>query len=289
MTGGCAAVGNDIASCQSRGVKVLLSIGGGMGNYSLASATDAQALASYLWVYFLGGAAVLDGIDFAIKDGSSGHYDDLVKNLASQYDTEDARRRTYVLAAAPRWEYPDAALGAALATGLFDQVWVQFYNDPTCEYWPGDVAKLRSVWEQWARSLPSRTALLLGLPASSDFVASGYIAPHHLASEVLPVLGRANNHSGIMLWSRYQDMYTGYSTIVTRDVASTSIADPPTAAPPTSSPTGPSQKRRIKIYIVAGSSALVGIGVILLVFFLWYKTHYGMLPWQRGVKDYIKD
>ncbi|CAL4974622.1 unnamed protein product [Urochloa decumbens] len=83
--GGCAGQSKDIESCQSRGVKVLLSIGGSRGNYGLSSAADAQGLATYLWDNFLGGEsssrplgdAVLDGIDLAVQsgvaaDGSSG-------------------------------------------------------------------------------------------------------------------------------------------------------------------------------------------------------------------------
>ena len=40
--GGCTGLSSDIKACQASGIKVLLSIGGGAGNYSLSSAKDAR-------------------------------------------------------------------------------------------------------------------------------------------------------------------------------------------------------------------------------------------------------
>lgn len=39
----------NITSCQAEGIKVMLSISGGAGGYSLASSEDARQLAIYLW------------------------------------------------------------------------------------------------------------------------------------------------------------------------------------------------------------------------------------------------
>nr|CAD1834060.1 unnamed protein product [Ananas comosus var. bracteatus] len=144
-SGGCTGLTSDIQSCQSSGVKVLLSLGGASGSYSLSSTADAQSVADYLWNNFLGGssssrplgAAVLDGIDFDIESGGSAHYDDLA-NFLSQ--------KQVLLTAAPQCVYPDANLGPALQTGLFDYVWVQFYNNPGCEYTSGSTSNLISSW-----------------------------------------------------------------------------------------------------------------------------------------------
>ncbi|CAO1942371.1 unnamed protein product [Urochloa humidicola] len=70
-TNGCTGVGADIKSCQSMGIKVFLSIGGGAGSYGLSSPADARNVSKYLWDNYLGGDsksrplgdAVLDGID----------------------------------------------------------------------------------------------------------------------------------------------------------------------------------------------------------------------------------
>ncbi|KAK3219837.1 hypothetical protein Dsin_013807 [Dipteronia sinensis] len=44
-TGNCRVVSTAVESCQSRGIKVILSIGGGIGNYSLTSESDAKTVA----------------------------------------------------------------------------------------------------------------------------------------------------------------------------------------------------------------------------------------------------
>jgi chitinase len=56
-SGGCTGLAADIATCQERGVKVLLSIGGGAESYSLSSTSDAESVATYLWDNFLVAAA----------------------------------------------------------------------------------------------------------------------------------------------------------------------------------------------------------------------------------------
>ncbi|KAJ4728192.1 acidic endochitinase-like [Melia azedarach] len=71
-TNGCNNLSPDIKSCQAKGIKVMLSIGGGASSYVLASSEDARQVAIYLWNNFLGGQsssrpledAVLDGIGF---------------------------------------------------------------------------------------------------------------------------------------------------------------------------------------------------------------------------------
>lgn len=221
--GGCAGLGNDIGYCQSRGIKVLLSIGGGGHSYSLSSASDAQAVARYLWFSFLGGDdgrsrpfgndAALDGIDLDIENGNSSYYDVLAENLRSVSKEAVAAGKRYLLTAAAQCPFPaDASLGPALGTGLFDHVWVKFYNNPRCQYAPGDVSNLRSAWEQWTRALPSSASVFLGLPASPAAAASGYIDPQALVSQVLPVVQGSANYGGIMLWNSYYDMASRYST-----------------------------------------------------------------------------
>lgn len=123
-TGGCVVASQNIKFCQSMGVKVLLSIGGGVGSYSLASTVDAKNFATYLYNNFLGGRstarplgnAVLDGIDFDIELGSTANWQFLAKELKA-FSTP--ARRVY-LSAAPQCPYPDKFLGTAINTGLLN-------------------------------------------------------------------------------------------------------------------------------------------------------------------------
>ncbi|THU70736.1 hypothetical protein C4D60_Mb08t28100 [Musa balbisiana] len=220
-SGTCTGLSSDIRACQSQGIKVLLSLGGASGSYSLSSSDDAASVATYLWDNYLGGSsgsrplgdAVLDGIDFDIEHGGPDHYDELAKQLSDL--GSQAGTKVY-LSAAPQCPYPDQSLGNALQTGLFDYVWVQFYNNPSCDYSSG-VSGLSSAWGTWTSSLSSST-VFLGLPASPDAAGSGYIPPNDLTSQVLPAINTASNYGGIMLWSRYYDLNSGYGAKVKSSV-----------------------------------------------------------------------
>ena len=120
------------------------------------------------------------------------------------------------LSAAPQCPYPDAHLSTAVGTGLFDYVWVQFYNNPQCDY-SGGLNGLTSAWGQWTSGVPG-ASVFLGLPASTDAAGSGYISPSDLTSTVLPAINGASNYGGIMLWNRYYDGLNGYSAAVKGNV-----------------------------------------------------------------------
>lgn len=209
-SGGCTGLTSDIQTCQSQGIKVLLSLGGASGNYGLSSTDDANSVAQYLWDNYLGGntgsgplgSAVLDGIDLDIENGQSAHYDDLANALKA--------KGSVLLSAAPQCPYPDASLGPALQTGQFDNVWIQFYNNPGCEYANGDDSNLVSAWKTWTSSVTAGS-FYLGLPASTDAASNGYIQPSDLTGTVIPDIQGIGKYGGIMLWSRFYDVQNNYS------------------------------------------------------------------------------
>ncbi|KAL5571510.1 hypothetical protein UlMin_021107 [Ulmus minor] len=216
---GCTGLSSDIKSCQAKGIKVILSIGGGAGSYSLASSSDAKQVATYLWNSFLGGnhnsssrplgSAVLDGIDFDIEGGTNQYWGDLARNLKKY---SKGGKKVY-LSAAPQCPFPDAWIGDALKTGLFDFVWVQFYNNPPCQYTSGDATNLENAWHQWISATPAKS-IFLGLPASPQAAGSGFIPIDDLKSKVLPAIKGSSKYGGVMLWSKYYDDQTGYSSSI---------------------------------------------------------------------------
>ncbi|GLJ20981.1 hypothetical protein SUGI_0383480 [Cryptomeria japonica] len=235
-SGGCKSLSTQIESCQSRGVKVFLSLGGAVGNAMITSAEDAQEVANYLWNNYLGGnsgsgplgPAVLDGIDFDIES-TTAHWDDLAKAL-SKLSTNS--KKVY-LSAAPQCPYPDASLGSALQTGLFDYVWIQFYNNPPCQYANEDASNLVNSWNHWTTSVPTAQtrSFYLGLPAAPGAAGSGYIDPHVLIEKVLPKIKPSSKYGGVMLWSKYWDEQTNYSSIIKDSVImKLSLVELPTLA-----------------------------------------------------------
>lgn len=208
----CTSLSNEIRACQSQNIKVLLSLGGSVGSYTLTSADDARQVANYLWNNFLGGQsdsrpfgdAILDGIDFDIETSSVMFWDELARALSAF----SSQRKVY-LSAAPQCPIPDAHLDTAIKTGLFDYVWIQFYNNPGCQY-TTNADNLLATWNQWISSVQSNQ-IFLGLPASPD-AGSGYIPPDVLISQILPSIRQSPKYGGIMLWNKFFD--TGYSSSI---------------------------------------------------------------------------
>ncbi|KAL0718234.1 hypothetical protein Bca4012_067556 [Brassica carinata] len=219
----CTHIGSQVKECQSRGIKsyfygkVMLSLGGGIGNYSIGSKEDAKVVADYLWNNFLGGKsssrplgdAVLDGIDFNIELGSPQHWDNLARFL-SKFGN---RGRKVYLTGAPQCPFPDRLMGSALNTTLFDYIWVQFYNNAPCQYTSGNTERLFDSWNTWT-TLVTAKKIFLGLPAAPEAAGSGYIPPDVLISQILPTLKKSGKYGGIMLWSKFWDDRNGYSSSI---------------------------------------------------------------------------
>ncbi|GMN28413.1 hypothetical protein TIFTF001_041168 [Ficus carica] len=142
----------------------------------------------------------------------AGHCDPMTNGGVAEYLLEQLSRRPIVLkafSAAPQCPFPDAWLGTALSTGLFDYVWVQFYNNPPCQY-SGNAANLLSYWNTWTSILADK--IFLGLLASPEATVIGDIPPDVLISEVLPIIKRSPKYGGVMLWYKYYD--NGYSSAI---------------------------------------------------------------------------
>ncbi|KAA8520702.1 hypothetical protein F0562_015026 [Nyssa sinensis] len=212
---GCARFSSEITYCQSLGIKVFLSLGGASGTYTLTSADDARLVANQIWNQFLGGQssnrplgnAVLDGVDFDIEGGTTLYWDVLARELLSL----SGESKLY-LSAAPQCPYPDVWMNSVLQTGLLDYVWIQFYNNPPCQY-SGDLENLRRYWQIWTTSI-NATYFFFGLPASPAAAGSGYVDPTTLINDILPILKESPKYGGIMLWSRYYDLLTGFSRAI---------------------------------------------------------------------------
>ncbi|XVF22458.1 hypothetical protein REPUB_Repub12eG0174300 [Reevesia pubescens] len=86
------------------------------------------------------------------------------------------------LTAAPQCPFPDAWVGGALKTDI------------------------------------PATKIFLGLPAAPAAAGSGFIPVVDLTSKVLPGIKDSDKYGGVMLWSKYYDDQTGYSSAIKTDV-----------------------------------------------------------------------
>nr|XP_048326806.1 endochitinase Ziz m 1.0101-like [Ziziphus jujuba var. spinosa] len=214
-------LGEAIKACQ----RMVHKEKGPYGNYSLASSWDAETVSGQLWSLYLdpnssssalGGGAAFDGIDFHIEHGSPLYYDELAKKFKEHGAGE--RNKTIYLFAAPWCPYPDEYLAKAINESVFDFVWVRFYGGSVaCEYnaviGPGN--RIIS-WNAWSLLLKKPAKLFLGVTASPNI--SGYILPVVLKGDIFPEINKTSRFEGVMVWNRYYDLLTDYSSSIVNDV-----------------------------------------------------------------------
>ncbi|RUP51309.1 glycoside hydrolase superfamily [Jimgerdemannia flammicorona] len=168
----CPGLEADIKTCQAKGKKVLIALGGSIPdgiNYGLASDADGKAFATAFNQVFLGdkskpnlrpfGTAVLDGLDLDIEQGSSKGYAAFtlaIKKLSP----------STIVAAAPQCPIPDRYLQDAMVRGRVEYIFMQFYNNPGCAAVSGGYN-----YKDWANLVRTKfgyrsAKLFVGLPSS---------------------------------------------------------------------------------------------------------------------------
>lgn len=176
----CSQIGEDIKTCQAQGKKVLLSLGGAVGNYGFTSVGEAEDFARTLWNKFGAGSdeerpfddAIVDGFDFDLENNKNGvkpvGYPQLANKLRSFFTTDASK--SYYLSAAPECAQADLGVQDILDNVALDFVFVQFYNNP-CSL------DKNFNWQQWsdyAKSAPNKNVkIYIGLPASKS--VTGYV------------------------------------------------------------------------------------------------------------------
>ncbi|KAJ8702978.1 Chitinase 2 [Pleurotus ostreatus] len=208
----CASLAVDIATCQSKGKIITLSLGGATGSVGFQTDSQATTFAQTIWDMFLGGnsatrpfgSAVLDGIDLDIEGGNSAGYAAFINKIRS---LSSGSSKKYYITAAPQCVFPDAALGGVLNSASFDAVYVQFYNNP-CGLQAFDSASNWNfgIWDNWARTVsPNKNVkIYIGAPASTSAAGSGYQSPDRISSIAVQMRKSFPSFGGIMLWDASQ-------------------------------------------------------------------------------------
>lgn len=240
----CDDIANDIQTCQDLGKKVLLSLGGAVGQYGFSSDSEAQDFAGTLWNMFGGGDAterpfgdsVVDGFDLDIENNNPTGYAALATKLREYYSQDSSK--TYYISAAPQCVYPDASVGDALSDAYIDFAFVQFYNNP-CEL---DRTFNWNTWENYAETISPNPniKIYLGLPASSGAASYGYADVSTVQDAVDQIKG-SSHFGGIMLWDASQGFanQVGSENYVEamKSILDSSVGDSPESSiSPSSSP-----------------------------------------------------
>ena len=196
----CSQIGADIKTCQSLGKTVLLSLGGGVGDYGFSDVASATKFADTLWNKFGAGEdperpfddAVVDGFDFDIEHGGATGYPELATALRGKFAKDTSKN--YFLSAAPQCPYPDASLGDLLSKVPLDFAFIQFYNN----YCSINGQFNYDTWSKFADSAPNKNIkLFVGVPATSNI--AGYVDTSKLSSAIEEI--KCDSHfAGVSLW-----------------------------------------------------------------------------------------
>lgn len=222
----CQTMQEQIQSCQNSGKKVLLSLGGALATSSFPSDDQATKFAGTLVDLFAGGTGLdsglrpfgsvkLDGFDIDNEDHSTASYSTFVSALRKNLDADSSKK--YFISAAPQCPRPDASIPLDAMKNM-DFIFVQFYNNPSCNVGSsGFVDSLKA----WSSDLGSGPKLYVGMPGCSECAGSGYLDAGSMASTLASAKSAGiSNLGGVSLWDGPMSMANGdYTGAVKKAIA----------------------------------------------------------------------
>ncbi|KAK2608585.1 Chitinase 2 [Conoideocrella luteorostrata] len=210
----CDGLAKAIDTCKGNGVKVILSLGGASGSYSLSSQEEAETIGQNLWDAYGNsnskgsvprpfGNTFVDGWDFDIESNiGNKYYEFMIAKLRSNFASDSGNK--YYIAGAPQCPIPEPNMNEIITKAQFDYLWVQFYNNPGCSV---DGTINYDDWKKNVANTPSANAkIFIGVPASplgatgTESGAKYYLKPDALAN----LVGQHTNDpafGGIMMWA----------------------------------------------------------------------------------------
>ena len=216
----CDALTTAITTCQSAGVKIILSLGGASGSYSLQSQSEAETIGQYLWDAYANsgssterplGDAFVNGFDFDLElNNGNQYYQYMISTLRSNFASDPSN--TYYITGAPQCPIPEPNMGEVISSSQFDYLWVQWYNNnnytvPCALGINGDAAFNYNNWTAFIAGTPSANAkIFIGVPAAplgANGSPSGevyYATPDQLATIVDEYKSDAH-FGGVMMWN----------------------------------------------------------------------------------------
>ncbi|KAF3933139.1 Endochitinase [Dactylella cylindrospora] len=216
----CPEIAKDIDFCHSKGKKIMISLGGAVGDYMINSVEEAEKAAVQIWNTFLGGKGTgysrpygdveLDGVDLDLEVPqltAAPFWVDFIRKMRDLYQNDASRsgRKDFLISGAPQCPYPDVIFSECLKhkTAWFDMMFVQFYNNYCGLHKPADYNF--GTWANWARndSLNPNVKIFIGAPGGpAAATAGGYVDQSTLInvagntmrdSEPAPVPGERGN------------------------------------------------------------------------------------------------
>ncbi len=210
----CDGLATSIETCKSSGVKVILSLGGAVGAYSLSSQAEAETIGQNLWDAYGNtagnsnvprpfGKTFVNGWDMDIEAYSGNqYYQYMLAKLRSNFASDPSN--TYYITGAPQCPIPEPNMQVIVTNAKFDYLWVQFYNNPGCSVngninfndWVSNVANTPSAGAKIFIGVPASPLAATGTSSGSQY----YLDPNSLATLVNQYKSNSA-FGGVMMWS----------------------------------------------------------------------------------------
>ncbi|KAH3678500.1 hypothetical protein WICMUC_001517 [Wickerhamomyces mucosus] len=218
----CPSLVEDIKTCQARGKKVLLSLGGeyksgSIKTYGFANDLEGENFAKTLWDSFGEGESVkslqndyrpfgdsiIDGFDIDIENEDQTGYLSMVKELSNLSEKYGSKK--YYFSSAPQCIFPDKSNSLIIDNFQLDFIFVQFYNND-CQLTKNelkqkknndhdhdgdeDIGNEKFNYETWLKHIVenlnfTNTKIFIGLPSSSKAASNGFIKDESILSKII--------------------------------------------------------------------------------------------------------
>ncbi|KAJ6446799.1 chitinase 18-18 [Purpureocillium lavendulum] len=237
----CQSLKTDIPYCQDKGVKVILSIGGMYSddgnNYKVSTTANGVQFADKVYQIFgpynpTAGVArpfdspdrhvAVDGFDFDLEVKLDN------KPYIAMINRLRALDKSLIITGAPQCPLSTTPndMAEMLQQASFDALFIQFYNNPVCDYVAdgnGDKFNLDEWVSFMAKSNSKSAKLYVGLPGgpTSNSAGSGYITPDQVKELVCKYSTKTPNWGGISIW----DLDTAAANVVNGKNFNQHVAD----------------------------------------------------------------
>ncbi|KAK7983225.1 hypothetical protein PG989_010627 [Apiospora arundinis] len=203
----CSTLKETVQRCQSKGIKVFVSMGGVPipdRPYRVPDEKAAQFLASELQKNFFradGPLGKLDGVDLDLEDNPGAGVPALIKALKALPEAP-------LVTMAPQcpWapQFMATYFGAsdvwALPVGKIDWLNMQFYNNPSCSLthgaWNDGTAEAVQWWDKMAGQLGTKWTLGVDATQDSKYATTG----EQLKESMAKAASMSSNMIGFMAW-----------------------------------------------------------------------------------------
>jgi chitinase len=203
----CSDIGKDIKTCQGKGKKVMLTLGG--PNATFESPHQAGDFARIMWQMFLGGSnvslvrpfgdAILDGIELDIQDYRLNGYDVFVRSLRYIIDHNQNKTKYYISAKVSCADNSTELISHLLSQRSLHFITLHLYCSP-CHYaGPPYDSNFTYIWSYW-ENIVNNLQIQIFLSLIAESIDDCQCIDRDNTAHLLKLVSKTASFGGVMIW-----------------------------------------------------------------------------------------